>query len=380
MVSKPTKVFYMIFSLTSGGIEKYSINLFRHINSKKYQLDFITKLDQREFFDQQLVDMGGKKISLYKPNSFGIFSRYFQLLFHTYKIAKQDYEIAYFNLSSPKDVFKYPLISRMAGIKKIIIHSHNSFSEKNDLLIRIVNSLGRKYINHIATERFACSDKAALWMYGKKVAQKKQYIFLQNGIESLSYKYNEKTRNSMRDNLGIGASDFVVGHIGRFEKQKNHVFLIKVFSKLIKKNNNSKLVLVGVGSLKKKIEKLVQDMGLKDNVIFLGERDDVPNILQVFDVFALPSLFEGLPLVGIEAQASDLPCVFSDAVSKESDITGNVTFLNLKVPVSEWADVLLNAKKSMRQSRQENLINAGYDIKHTASVVEKIFDQILLKP
>lgn len=374
--SEPKKVFYMVYSLSSGGIEKYSINIFKYIDKKKYTLDFITKLDRKEFFDKKLFSMGGVKIPLAKKNSG--FLNFFVLFFNAYKTVKRDYDLAYFNLSSPAAVFKYPLICKLAGMKRIVIHSHNSSEANIGLLGRFLNYLGRIYINHISSERFACSTKAAKWMFGKKITNQNKYIFVQNGIEVDKYKYNVDMREKIRRNLGFTKSDFVIGHIGRFEKQKNHQFLIRTFETLSKQDPNARLVLIGVGTLKNSIETLVKEKGLEKKVLFLGEQDNVNEILQAMDVFILPSLYEGLPVVGIEAQAAGLKCVFADTISEEADVTGNVNFVNL-TSVNLWVKAIEGFKQYSRVDQSDNLIKAGYSIKETAQLVQDKFDLILSK-
>ncbi|WPC17397.1 glycosyltransferase [Pediococcus inopinatus] len=372
----PKKVFYMVYSLTSGGIEKYSVNIFKYINKDKYKLDFITKIDRKEFFDQKFYDMGGSKIPLSKGNEKFKVIRNFILLYNAFKIARSGYELAYFNLSSPSAVFKYPLICRLAGIKKIIIHSHNSSEDKIGFGSRFVNWIGRIYINHNVSARFACSDKAAKWMYGKKAANNHEYTFVQNGLEVDKYIYNSETRVRLRKKWGFTDGDFVLGHVGRFELQKNHRFLIEVFSSLARKDKSAKLVLVGVGSLKAKIKALVKENQIEDKVLFLGEQDNVNEVLQAMDVFVLPSLYEGLPVVGVEAQSAGLKCVFSDTITQEADITGNVQFVKLN-SVNSWVNAIEKCKRYSRINQLSAVTEAGYDIKLTSRLVQKKFDSLL---
>lgn len=374
--NNPQKIFYMVYSLTSGGIEKYSINLFKNINKKKYTLDFITKNDRKEFFDDELYSMGGVKIPLGKKLTKSKICNMFKLFFNAFKVARKGYDLAYFNLSSPAAVFKYPLICKLAGIKKIIVHSHNSSEVKVGLGGKILNWLGRSYINKISSERFACSDKAAEWMYGYKVANNHNYTFVQNGIEVNRYVYNRTTRNKIRMKLGFTDETFAIGHIGRFETQKNHQFLIEVFNQLSKKDINAKLVLIGVGSLKSKIKKLVKEKKLEDRVLFLGEQNKINELLQALDVFVLPSLYEGLPVVGIEAQSAGLKCVFSNTITEEADITGNVKFVELN-NVDSWVNAIEKCKNYIRKNQQKRIVNAGYDMRSTASLVQEKFDLVL---
>lgn len=374
--TNPKKVFYMVYSLTSGGIEKYSINIFKYIDKNKYKLDFITKLDREEFFDQKLYEMGGVKIPLEKGSRNLRLQRFFTLFYNAFTTAKSGYDLAYFNLSSPSAVFKYPLICRFAGIHKIIIHSHNSSEAKLGVVGKIINLFGRLYINHIASEKFACSDKAAEWMYGKKIADKRKYTFVQNGLEVDKYVYNKDTRTKIRKQLNFTDNDFIVGHVGRFESQKNHRFMIEMFEILSREDLSARLVLIGVGNLKSKIEALVKEKGLEGKVLFLGEQENINELLQAMDVFVLPSLYEGLPVVGIEAQSAGLKCVFADTITKEADITGNVEFIPLDNKNS-WVNAIEKCKSYVRKNQFDTITNSGYNIESTSKLVQKKFDLVL---
>ena len=300
---KSVKVFYLVYGLTSGGIERYSVNLYKYIDKSNLQLDFIVKTNEKEFFDDIFEAAGGKKIAIADGNKGKLF-----YLLNVCKIAKSGYDVAYFNLSSPSAVFKYPLICRLAGIKKIIIHSHNSHEDKINFLKGFVNWLGRRYINKICTVKFACSDRAAVWMFGKNNSH--NYVLINNGIEVDKYSYNETIRDKYRIELGCDKNTLVIGHVGRFVRQKNHAFLIEIFNELIKIRPNSRLLLIGTGPLKGKIEAIVKNKNIEMNVIFAGEKSNVNDYMQAMDMFILPSLYEGLPIAGIEAQASGLRCFF----------------------------------------------------------------------
>lgn len=371
---KLIRVFYMVYSLTSGGIERYSINLYKNLDKKIIDMDFITKLDRVEFFDETLYSLGGKKIAV-SAGCKGTGGWYkWNVLRKAFKVAGEGYDIAYFNLSSPADVFKYPMICRLRGIKSIVVHSHNSSEESIGVFKNILNRLGREYINHIATEKFACSDKAAAWMFGEKCVQQKDYVYIKNGLEIDQYTFNQSIRTKVRRSLGISEDMLLVGHVGRFVLQKNHIFLLEAFKDVLAERENVVLILVGVGELKSQIEEIVEKNGLSRNVKFLGERSDVNELFQAMDIFVLPSLYEGLPFVGVEAQASGLKCLFADTITREADITGNVEFLPLEK--DEWKNKIVNHQYYERKNVAKDIECAGYNIKATAEIVQKIFNRI----
>lgn len=372
------RVFYLVYGLTSGGIERYSVNIYKRIDKKKYNLDFIVKKNSHDFFDEEFYSAGGVKIPLSaKGKHFKIISKILYLFNLIRLIRKNRYDIAYFNLSTPSDVFKYPLVCRVFGINKIIIHSHNSYEDGNDKIKNLINKMGRSYINRITAARFACSDVAARWMFGEKVQENKEYKLITNGLETEKYDFNQKVREKMRNNLEIEKDELVLGHVGRFVEQKNHVILLKIFKSVLKKRKNSKLVLIGVGPLMEQIKDLSKKMGIFNNIIFLGERSNVNEYLQAVDVFVLPSLYEGLPIAGVEAQASGLPCVFSNTISREVNITGNVKFLGLTEPLETWSTTIIEAGKQKRVSQSLKIEKAGFDITHSTKQVEKTIDNLM---
>lgn len=371
------KVFYLVYYLTSGGIEKYSIDLYKHINKEKFKIDFITKFEREEFYDVILQELGGRKIALSKECKKVSSINRIQDIKKVNSILSQGYDIAYFNLSEPTAVFKYPFICRMHGIKRIIIHSHNSNEENTGIIKNFLNCLARVYLNYIATERFACSDKAALWMYGKKIAHKKLYTHICNGIELKKYTYNPEIRDMIRKQLRLKKDILVVGHIGRLSEQKNHLFLLEIFKSILKVKADAILMLIGVGKLKEEIEEYGKKIGIHNHVLFLGERKDVNQLLQAMDVFLLPSFYEGLPIAGIEAQASGLSCVFSDTISKEADITGNVSFVSLEKSANYWAEVAINSARGKRKSQEKAIAAAGYNINLTAEIIQQKMEEMM---
>lgn len=364
-------VFYFVHSLGSGGIERYSINLYKYIDHSRFEVDFITKSNDNDFFDSQFKQMGGHRIGIvesadiYKPG-------YIEYIKKLYKIAKSGYDVAYFNFSNPRMALKYVTVCRFAGIKRIEVHSHNSEEDNINIIKKILNHIGRTYINTVAENRLACSDKAAEWMFGRRIREENKYVCIKNGIETSKYRYNSTIREVYRKIYGIKDDCLVIGHVGRFSTQKNHKFLIEVYRRIVDLNPNSKLVLVGIGETMSAIQDYVNELGMQDNVIFLGEQSNVCDIMQMMDVFVLPSLYEGLPVVGIEAQASGLRCVFSSTVSSEADITGNVLFLELDMSEKEWAKSIVDYSDYIRENTEDKIKNAGYDIQSTAETVERI--------
>ena len=201
-------------------------------------------------------------------------------------------------------VMLYPLIAaKISNVKVIIAHSHNASSDKG-ILKKMLHNINKNFIPLFANHFFACSNKAGKWFYSKKIMNSKNYFVINNCIDIDKFKFNYETRNNKRKELHLKNENIVVGHVGRFNKQKNHTFLIDIFNEAYKENDKLRLVMVGIGPLMNKIKKKVIQLNLSDAVLFLGQRSDVNELMQAMDIFILPSLYEGLPLVGVEAQTS----------------------------------------------------------------------------
>ena len=213
----------------------------------------------------------------------------------------------------------------------------------------------------------SCSKEAGRALFGNK----KKVQVLHNGIETDKFIFNKKVREKIREEFGVNG-EFIIGHIGRFDKPKNQDFLITLFNEINIKNK--KLILVGDGELKDKLQKRVNDMGIENKVIFTGIRDDVNELLQAFDLFVFPSIFEGLPVTVVEAQTAGLKCILSDTITKEVDITGNVEFMSLNKTSKEWAyEVMKYRDGYIRTNTKELVLKAGYDIKDTSKQLEEFY-------
>lgn len=366
------KVFYLVYGLTSGGLERVAINTYKYVDKKKIQIDLITKYNDREFFDDELESLGGKRVPILSKKEKNSIVNKIKLLTNTIKLMKKDYDVGYFNLNSPKEVFKYPLLSKLLGINHVVIHSHNSSEDKGNIIDKFFNSLGKYLIDLIADKKLTCSEKAAIWMFSNKTIVNQDYIQINNGVDIEKFHYDEEKRDLFRERLNL-QNKFVVGHIGRFSKQKNHIFIINIFEEILKIKPNSCLVLVGVGELLNDVKEYVNNKNLDEYICFMGAQSNVCDFLQAFDVFLLPSLYEGLPVVGIEAQASGLKCFFSDVITEKVDITGNICFLPLSVSVKEWAKhIVLDTSEFIRNDVSNRVILNNFDVRSSIKVVEKV--------
>ena len=260
------------------------------------------------------------------------------------------------------------LILRYAKKNQIpirIAHSHNAMQDKN--LKYLVKLFYKKFIPRYGTDLFACSEKAGKWMYGTHAFQ-----LLYNAIDVDNYMFNRKIRDEYRKKLGM-TDKFVIGHIGRFNRQKNHKFIISIFKNIVSNNPDATLLLVGTGELQEEIKKHVSNLGIEKQVIFLGVRNDIPSLLTVMDAFLFPSLYEGLPVTLIEAQASGLPCFISDEITDEVVVTDLVKKISIHSSSDEWSTAVNGAESCNRSAYAGIVKKSHYNIQKEAEHLAKFY-------
>ena len=341
-----------------GGVESYIMNCLKNIDRSKYEFYFpyYTEIAYRE----ELLELGAKllKLETTRHNPYH-YIKYVNQLFE-----KIHFNAVYYNTC---DIMSMDMImfGKKHGVPVRIIHSHNSSNiVKPDLFHQFTEKWCRKHLDKYATKLLACSQVAGEWMFDGR-----SFEIIKNGIDVSKFSFSEHIRLQKRKELGLEGK-YVVGFVGSLWEQKNPLFLIDLIQHICKKNSKAVLLVVGDGDLKEEMQNRVQSKGLTDNVSFLGVRSDISQIMCAMDHFVLPSKFEGLPFVLVEAQCSGLPCTTSTNVSKESNITGEVNYLSLDTSLDKWTDVLINTKSLHKREEYPQIISdKGYDI---ASTVERI--------
>ena len=263
----------------------------------------------------------------------------------------------------------FPLYAaKRAGIPNRIGHSHSS---KLDLDFKLpIKYAAKLLMPYEANWYFACSQKAADFMYpGKKVK------IIHNAIDLTKFQYDDHKRNDIRNKLNLNGK-FVIGHVGRFYYVKNQMFLLEIVNEIKKENTNIRLLLIGKGEDEGTLRKRVEDLGLQENVIFLIDRSDVNDLYQAMDAFVMPSIFEGLPVVGVEAQANGLPCLFSNTISSEVLLTNRAEMMSLKCQPKEWADKIMNMRREKNEDTRTQLAEKGYDIQIEAQKLQECYVQM----
>lgn len=358
-VKKPVRVLQIVSSLSAGsGVLCVVLNWHRHIDSTQVQFDYLYTLEAPVQKKEEIQKLGGNYYKLPHPLHQPIkFLRASYQFFRTHRYHTIHSHITHLNL------FFFPL-AKWFGTKNIVQHAHGSkWSDKK------INGLRNYVMLHVVwpliTHKMACSQLAGKVYFGKK------FTVVNNGIDVEKFSYNTALRAQKRKELDL-EHNFVVGHVGRFSREKNHSFLINIFAELVKKEPTARLVFVGDGTLKQAIEQQVLNKGLTGKVLFLGIRKDVAELYQVFDCFVLPSLHEGLGIVAIEAQAAGLPCVLSNTLPSEVFVC-NCKKLRLDAPET-WAQEILAFAKDFKREDMSVLVNtAGFSAAEVAKQMQDFY-------
>lgn len=354
----------IVSSLDTGGAETFMMKIFRSL-PKGYKLDFIVSTDSG-FYEEEVCSLGGK---IYRVP---LRTKYPIKTFNAIKkiVKKGNYKYVLKLCDTPIGVFDL-LAAKLGGAKKLCVRSCNAASNESNLK-HIVNNVLRPLFNEITDIKIAPSKLAAEYTFGKNMVNRNKVYFLHNAVDLDIYKYSEDGRVKIREEFGINSQQLVLGHIGRFNYQKNHMFLLNVFAHVKEKRKDSVLLLVGDGERKAEIINRVNELGLKDSVIFAGVRSDIPDLLSAIDVFVFPSFYEGMPNTIIEAQATGLPCVLADTITKEAKITSLLNYLPLEKNYEEWSTVIIESASINRLNTKPSFIKAGYDIKSSVSNLIKL--------
>lgn len=355
--------------IISGGQEAFVNNVIENINCEGLYVDLFTPYYcDNELYRKNIENRGGKVFTAeldFKPGA----SR-FNIKKPLNKIIKEGkYDVVHIHSGSISILSIAAEIAKKNKVKAIIVHSHSP-AEHETLKHMFIKIWFYRVMAICPTYYFACSLNAALCKFPRKIALTKTK-FIKNGINLDKYKFDIEKRKKMRKYLKLNENDYLIGHVGRFSKEKNHKFLIEMIDNLVTLDKNVKLILIGDGELKKDIEEQVKKRDLTKIVIFTGNIINVDEYMQAMDCFVLPSLYEGLPFVGIEAQASGLPIVVSNGVSHELQLTNSVQFEDLEV--NKWVEKIKENKNIKRYDNVLTLKKAGFDITQTASILRDIY-------
>ncbi|ESU32065.1 hypothetical protein G3A_13090 [Bacillus sp. 17376] len=368
-MGSPLRVLHVVVNMNRGGAETLLMNLYRNIDRSKIQFDFLTC--KEGVFDEEIMQLGGNVYRVPYITEVGHL-KYLKALTDFF-MKYPHYQIVHSHMDKMSGFVLRA--AKKAEISVRIAHSHSTRSE-GGAAARIYKWYAGTLISKYATDFVSCSKEAAEWLFGNK---SDRTVFLKNGIDLEQFKYSLKVRESIRSELKIKENQFIVGHVGRFSMPKNHSYLLEVFKEFLSYREDAILLLVGDGPLLPETKRKVEEMQLTKNVEFLGSRSDVEQLLQAFDIFLFPSFFEGFPVSVIEAQASGLPCLISDSITREIDMgIGLVQSLSLNNK-KLWIDKMqeIAGLHSIRNSNLNSLISKnGFDIKNSSDYLREFYSTV----
>lgn len=332
----------------TGGLTTVMMNYYRKLNKEGLQIDFASTNEAPSVLSDELAQNGSIYYNLNKRSHL---LTYFIKLYSACK----KYNIVHINSNSATAALEL-LAAKLAGVKKRIVHNHNSKTEHP-----YINAMMFPLFKRLYTISIACSKDAGNWLFGKD-----NFIVLRNAIDTDKFKFNSLFRETYRKEWNIPSNSFVIGHVGKYNAQKNHQKLLEIFYEYQKKHTEARLLCVGYGPLRNELEKTIIQLNLQGKVILTGERTDIPGFLSAMDVFVFPSLWEGLPLSVVEAFASGLPCVLSNRISQEVHLCSNMCSLSIEDSSSMWAETIDKLDFAERGKRCEqniqSITDAGYNI------------------
>lgn len=376
---EPIRVLQVLGRLDRGGAETMIMNLYRRIDRERIQFDFVLHTTDECEYSAEVRKLGGR---IYSVPAYGVGTAWrYKKAWKKFFEAHPEYQIIHSHIRSTASIILK--CAKKYGLHTIA-HSHNTRTESG--IKGMVKRFLQKGIVRYADDLMACSKRSGEWLFGTENCRGENFYVLNNAIDTTIFKYNEETRLAIREELGVG-DETVIGHIGRMEEQKNHTRLLTIFREYINENKNVKLWLIGEGPLRSTIEEQIKNLGLGENVRILGVRDDVPRLMQAMDAILFPSLYEGLPVTLVEAQAAGLPILMSDTITDEVILTNLVATESLDSKDSVWVQGLArmldlgengkqSAKNSADRTGYDSLVaDKGYDITMTAEWLTKFYEE-----
>lgn len=367
---KPIRILHVIGIMNRGGAETMIMNLYRNVDREKVQFDFVQNENTGASYDGEITALGGKiyHCPRYCGKNHFLYIKWWKDFFEQHH---SEYPVVHGHIGSTAAI--YLSVAKKYGAYTIA-HSHSAGTGTG--LYRFFAYPTRYVADHF----FACSRDAGVSRYGKKVGMDvSRCQVLSNAIDTRKFVFSEEIRCKVRKKLHIEEGTLVVGHVGRFVDAKNHVFLLEIFRQLHQRNKDSVLLLIGDGELRPQIEAVVKQKSLENAVILTGVQPNVCDYYQAMDVFAFPSVYEGLPVSLVEAQAAGVPCCVSGNVPQEAAITDLVEFVRLEDGASRWADRVLLRAREPRRNMYAEIEKAGFDVSVTSKWLEEFYTKVVTR-
>lgn len=373
------KVLQLVYDLNCGGVEAFVTNLNSCEKVFENPFDFLlfTKDEEEQFFEAKNKKRGSEIIKIVDDGKGSSIKRFIKRRKQFYNVVKNGrYDVVHIHKETISCMIE-AIIAKLAGANKVIVHSHNTHvarTGKKAVIEEKLHKIGRMFWKLCVDQMCACSTEAGIWLFGERNIKRNDVEILKNGIIGSNYYFNPEIRKKYREKLGWNDKK-IIGHVGRFSEQKNHRFLIEIIAEMYKKDENIRAILFGVGDLREEIKNKVKEMGLEEVIIFPGTSPEINNWLQAIDLFLFPSLYEGLPVAGIEAQATGVEILASDTISTELKITQKIHWMPLKEPANKWAvEGLKLMELNTCRDTAEDIQKAGYDIEFTAKRIKEIYE------
>lgn len=360
------RVLQMIGCLEMGGSQAMIMSLLRNINRSEIMFDFIIDHPEYKDYKEEVLALGAKIYEMPTFRGTNLFQ--IKKSWNAFFDGHPEYKILHSHVRSYASL--YIPIAKRHGVKTII-HSHST--SNGDGVKALVKNALQYPLRFQADYLMACSNEAGEWLYGKRACQKPNYLFFPNAIDTERFRYDQKKATCYRKKWGLDGK-FVVGHVGRFHIAKNHLFLLDAFANVCEKRSDAMLLLVGDGELRGEIENRIRELKIENRVILTGNRNDVSELMQMMDIFVFPSTWEGLPVSVIEAQANGLPCLISDRITKEVDVSELVKRLRIN-DFQAWTDAILHTDTE-RLDVTEKIKRAGFEVKDAAETLTRFYYSI----
>ena len=369
--TKKIKILHSTLTNNMGGIEAFLSNLTKDIyalnndSDTKVEFSFLMNGENIEI-EKKFTDFGCK--IYHTPRFFQGYSAFIKKL-----LLENNYDYVHVHKNSAAEIILPKLVKKYSHAT-LVVHSHNTLPSLSSVPTRFLHRLNQKKLFDLADYRFACSKEAGKWLFGTN-RPTDSYRVINNGIDTQSYEYNEVIRKKTRDALNLNDGNFLFGNVGRLAEQKNQAFLIKSFAKVIRKRPEARLIIVGGGEKAPELEQLKESLGLQEKVFLVGSSQRVSDYLQAMDAFVLPSLYEGLGISMVEAEASGLPIFVSDTVPDDGKVSDLVRVLPCNDEDS-WVSAMMKASPNIyRHDYAKRVADAGYDMHQTASVLYNFYLQ-----
>ena len=372
MENQPIRVLQIVGRMDRGGIENFVMNIYRNIDREKVQFDFLCHYGREAAFNDEIRDMGGRiyEMPAIRDETHVYYWKLFEYIRALNKFFKdhKEYKIIHGQMTNTASI--YMPIAKKHGVTTRIAHSHNSHGKVG--MLGVVTDILKKPVFKYATDLFACSEAAARYFYPESYIKAGKVKIVPNAVDAGKFRFNPDKRMQMRTEFEV-ADKLVIGCVGRFRTEKNQAFLLGVLKEALKTEPNAVLLFAGDGPLEDDVKQKAAEMGISDKCVFLGMRSDIPDVMQAMDVLAMPSLFEGLPVTGIEAQAGGLRVVASTGVPDEMDAIHLIDLLPLDDGEKKWAEMLISKAREERTDTYNKIKDAGYDIHTTAPWLQDFY-------